>query len=473
MGVIMDAECGETDVSVLISPDYWHLLPQLALSRSDGLETIVNESPVSRVKKSGEPPSFVTLSNGAKIIGAGACVRYNGSAYLLTASHVWFGASPVIYVQKGEDQVEISRNCRVAEGSRNLLVDFVMVEVPQKVWSVLRVRASPLVTLRKPTIVSCYGGNHIQQLVCSTGIAHRGRLSHDIIHKSTTVNGWSGTPLYTASGVCGIHVASHVKGESNRGVNVGMILEMALETDFSEAGNIEITPYEAEYRLSDFEEVELIGRGRVAIGSGEWFRLPDAAPFTPHIKEIERESTFRMNTWADETFYDSLETIEENLNAPRVAEARRSPPSSLLPSTPGPIPPNTWLKTVNQASECRLASLESQMSNFGKMLEKLLEKESREPTLSSHSSEISAGPIVAPKLSSAHSSFKQEDSPRLNRRRRSRKPAASSSGSIQASQPVLASSQLTGDQIASLQTLLKSASPSSTATPPQASPSAS
>lgn len=451
-GLVGDVADGARRIRVVLNPSFWHLLPPSALARGDGaMESVCEQSPVQEVTHSKGPPSLVSITNGQRVLGMGARVRHNGSTYLMTASHVWNGSAPALYLRKNHVEIEVSKDLPIVAGSKDLRVDVVLVKVDDKVWSALQVKAAALKCLESRTPVTCYGDVG-DALLASSGMATKGFYVHQIVHGSTTAQGWSGTPLYSGDSIVGTHLAVNETGKSNRAVNTAVLLQIAHETAYSEYTLSEISMEQVEDRDYEFLDVDLEGRGRVLLGNGE-YHIPIAKdPYLgrqlgidPYSRESVREQGFRMPLWSS-----MLETAPGNLNCQRAGAEKRSPPSSLMGTTNGEV------QSVSAVLESSLAKLALQVSDLEKELGKQREGQSSRQSPNSPNSQISPGQTEAPTPSEDHSSSKPAGSKRPRRRRASKKPAIDSARDIPGVSADLVS-RMSGAQILSLRKLLDSA----------------
>nr|UHS71722.1 MAG: polyprotein P2a [Sobemovirus sp.] len=429
-GIVMDVLHEGESIAVLVNPDYWKFLPSSTISREDGLECPVSGSSFEIVKPGLGPQSLVAISNGTTIVGMGCRVTYLGGTYLLTANHVWQGNATRLYLVKDDYQTEVDLSSHISFGCYDRRVDFVLVKIPDRVWSRLGVKSSPLKPLEKRSIVTCYGMSN-SNLMCSTGRADRGVYSHDILHSCSTTNGWSGTPLFYKGAVVGVHCGFKKMGSSNRGSNVGLLMQIASkdETDFSEASSSYISEEEARERDYPFLEVDVVGGRRVSIGQHEHY-YPRQDPFAKYggMKGFENHVKSSGGfVWADEDeFSDSLETLESHLNCQRAETIPRSPPSFLMENMTG----KKEVKSL-ETMECHSISLDDRLSNLEKLVEKLLTVQSSKPAKSSPNSTITIGQIEVPVPSEAPCSSKQVASSKPKRRKRSKNAVKDSNGNTQ------------------------------------------
>lgn len=501
-------------IKTIINPQYWHLLPSCALSNREGLESAVLDNLLTTVKPEGEPASLVILMNEKVVVGMGSRVKYHGKSYLLTANHVWNGNSPQMYVCKRGKRVEIDLDAKIAFGCFNERVDFVMVEIPDAVWTSLGVKAALLIPMEKRSTVTIYGCDGAStSLLCASSRADKGVLSHDIEHGCTTTSGWSGSPLYSKGCVVGIHAGQLKLGSKNRGVNIAILLQNpTLETVFSEITNTLIDAEEASTRDYDFLEVDIIGRGRVAIGRGEYYiprfedsfvsmREQNADRQSLSMAEYERKylSNSALGPWgllesnhpppsvsthteldaagkreegdcaepAEEVeFFDSLETIPSHLNCERADGVRSCPPSLISDLMNG-----TTAKD-SRKRECRSTSLEDRVSNLEKLVEKLLAEQSRRQLQPSPNLKSMVGLTEDRKQKCIPSSSKPVVSKERRPRKDSKKPALDLPRDIPVASPSPVCEAATGSNAKSRRQRRRSVKATSTTKPLPVSPSA-
>ncbi|AKN81081.1 polyprotein P2a [Cymbidium chlorotic spot virus] len=401
-GIIMDVLRDDVVIPVIVNPNYWQFLPSPALSRVDGNEAAILGNMMNKVNPGSEPASLVSISNGTDVVGMGSRVNYNGTTWLLTASHVWNGASPLLYLAKGGLQTEVSAEWPVGLSCTHRTADFVLVKVPDRVWSRLGVKSAPLSAMAKTSIVTIFSDSN-GTMLSSAGRAVHGEYSHDIQHTCSTTNGWSGSPLYYKGAVVGIHCGLKDFGVSNRGVNVGVLLTASagLETVYSEISNTLISPEEADERDYEFIDLDIVGGTRLGMGKGEYFRR-SLADWESNRKFISEVKAAGRKTWAEMTEEEhagSLETTTSHLNFERAEIVKPSPPSFLLQTING-------TEVINSAVECPSITLENRVCNLEKLVEKLLQRESSKLLKSSPSLQSSVGQKGDQRLSGGHSSSK-------------------------------------------------------------------
>lgn len=470
-GVVMDLLWNTERCSAVVNPCYWQFLPSDAISSPDGNESLVIGSKLSKIAPGKEPPSLVCISDGSRIVGMGSRVSYRGNSYLLTAAHVWMGKAEKLFLVKGALQVEVE----VAKfppklGCLDAAADFVLVEIPSPCWARLRVKSSQLGGMDRPKLVTVFGGKNPQGLISSVGMANVGPFSHQIIHTATTVEGWSGTPLYSKGSIVGIHLGRRTLGKENRGVNVDLLLGIEDESDYSEGGNFTEIEREAAFdRDYDFVEIRMIGSGKIAVGHGEWFRSdPDAF----EKKKKAKGEVMWGDIESDDEFYNTMEAPEDHLNYERAASQKRSPPSSLTEAMTGAPPVVTAASPqVVPAKECRCGELASRLADLENLVAKLTSQGLTQLLVGSQSSTALHGPTEEQPLKTPLSSSKPVGSGQRQRRKASSKPVEPSTQSTQSQIQESVSKGKPGENSRSRRRRRRSATQKSTATPLQASPS--
>lgn len=439
-GLIADVLHENVVIPTLINPIYYHLLPSSAVNRKDGLECAVSTSTLNTVVSGAEPASLVAISNGNQIVGMGSRVNYNGKTCLLTANHVWNGNAEKLFLVKGNIQVEVTSQATITSGCLDDRVDYLLLTIPDRIWSRLGVKASRLVPMTSSCMTKVYGGTDMTKLSCSSGRALRGVMSHDIVHHCSTGNGWSGSPLYGKDNtIVGIHCGFLRLGEANRGVNVGILESMYLETAYADIQNTLIDQTEALERDYDFIEVEILNKGKVGIGRGEYYSLSDSLEAAQRSRYVSHDIPsmldFEKRTLnaGRKLWSDTLETVEGHLNCQGAEATKRSPPSSLSAITRGKSEP------LSPEKECPSITLESRMSSLEKVVEKLLALQSQVLLASSQSCQNLDGQTEALKQSITPCSSKPLVLEKLKPLKTSSHHARVSGASIQTPNPSTAS----------------------------------
>lgn len=473
-GVIIDVRRNAEIFPAVLNPIYWNLLPSLATSNEAGTEAPILLNPINAVKTNGEPDSLVALTNGSKVIGYGSRVSYLGSTYLLTAAHVWHGFSAEMYMVKSGRQVKLDTGkYPVKFGSMNERVEFVMVEIPLPLWSVLAVKAAKLAPMGKTSIVTAYGGENPSKMGCSSSRAVNGEYVGTISHSCTTSGGWSGTPLYSKGTVVGVHVGVEKIGKLNRAVNAGLLLSLGKETEFSEVSLNEIDENEVADRDYPFLDVEISGK-KVLLGKGE-FAITDPVKVKAFVKEKEQSGGM---LWSElefddvDHYYDTLESIDDHLNCPGAENVKRSPPSKILAVTNGSIPVAPPVKEsvlVIPGRACPLPSLADRVLNLENLVNQQTTLISNMLLNTSQNLKGTVGPKEVVTPSCDPSSSKPQDSSPLKHRKVRRKRSKGSSPSIPNPVQEPVSEVKPGTNAKSRRRSRRSAKAVSTQPPPQAS----
>lgn len=284
-GIVADASYKGEIIKVLVQPVWWPYLTSSTLSPEEGKEAAVMASSFSTVKPDASPKSLVKLltADGAEL-GMGSRVKYRGGDYLLTAFHCWDLMQEGFCMSRNGNMLKVEGSS-LWKGSPSLKLDFALIQVPAHYWAKLSVGSSPLKPLPSTrSYVSVFGGPSSTSLLSTMGAAWR---SEDVVcleHGCSTAAGWSGSPLYSADTVVGVHTRQLVYGTKNAATDVAAFLDaLQLETVYSESGLRQIEMDEAltrDHPFFDFEleSVEGFVKGKMAKGElalykpeKEWF----------------------------------------------------------------------------------------------------------------------------------------------------------------------------------------------------------
>lgn len=383
--VVVEGKTREVAINPMLWPGFRmsNYIPQSAPTK----ESFIPESWSEPLETGSEPNSQVFITSTDKMIGSGARVSHNGTTYLLTAAHVWFGLCEEIFLTKRGLRIRVDKKWK-AVGSKHLSLDYVLVEVPAKVWSVLEVKAATMRPVTSQTPISIIGGNKSTELQRSRGMAVPSDKPYTILHTASTAPKWSGAPLYSGSSIVGCHLGANETDKNNRAVNVALLLNIKSETYYEgvKFGPLDMDNLDA---LGDLEEVSFLDGSVLTLGKTGYS--------TKSILEIEleRESKFKRRPWSsydsddDETFYDTvmkLETDSSNLNCERAGGQKPSSPLKNSPATLGD------LENLETVLECLFTSVERRFARLESLVAKIAETS---PPLSNEfrSYQTSVGPI--------------------------------------------------------------------------------
>jgi hypothetical protein len=342
MGVYGTVDVGGLLVDVLVNPEWFNYLPD-AIMKSRKEEAAVDYSPTSPVDKNAEPRSLVTLqAESGKHLGVGARVNYQGSTVLLTCAHVLMASRQQpgckIFICKQNKQGELMRlelpaDTKVAFGHTSSNFDAVALEVDPVVWSKLGVGAARVVTPRATNTTTQAYGYQMGKWHCSTGTAIPAPKPGSFYHTCSTQAGWSGSPLYCSQdSIVGLHRAAGVIGRYNLATILFPLFEK-IESENPFRGFAEIKDYEMDVR-QDFEEIDLVGRGRYRFTANEFVR-----PNETHAQIEARLKTSGRRLWSDmlddaPMDFDSSVEGTDSLNYQRGSEIHPTPsiPESVSPA---------------------------------------------------------------------------------------------------------------------------------------------
>jgi len=384
--VVLDGRMRE----VAINPMLW---PSFRMSNfvnpSTGLtkESFIPESWSEPLETGTEHNSQVFITSVDKMIGSGARVSHNGTTYLLTAAHVWFGMCEEIYITKRGMRIRADKKWK-AMGSKHLSLDYVLVEVPAKVWSTLEVKAASMRPVPSQVSISVVGGDKSTELQRSRGMAVPADKPYIIHHTASTAPKWSGAPLYNGNTIVGCHLGANETDKNNRAVNVALLLNLKSETYYEgvKFGLLDMDNLDA---LDDLEQIDFLDGSVMTLG-----RTGYSTKSIIQMQE-ELEAKFKRRPWSsyaeddDDTFYDTvmkLETDPSNLNCRRAEEPKLSPPSNSSQATLGD------LENLETVLECLFTNVERRFARLENLVAKITET-SQNLSSEFRSYQTSVGPI--------------------------------------------------------------------------------
>nr|QPL17787.1 peptidase [Pistacia sobemo-like virus] len=427
-GIVLDCMMPDGKLyPVVLNPEWWNLLPS-DLSRSWNKETAIKNSIASSVEPGKEPGSLVMLKDlttGA-VAGMGARVTWDNQSYLMTTHHTWFCPTTALAMCKAGVSLKCDLDWPVAIGSAADSTDFVLIRVPEHVWSKMGVKSSQLCTLTGRVVGAVYGGTSSVKLRSTSGAIWVGENSHNVYHKCSTGDGWSGSPLFYMGNVVGMHLGTQQAG-LNRACNVAAVLNSFRganfrETSVYESSQCEIPEEEMRSREYEFEELSFVGEladgRRVLMGNKEFARIM-----------VKQEQSFRRKPWSqaeDEWDLGPIPSWKEtavHLNGRRAALEKQVPPSMssvVMNGEPAPSPQKV----------CSLEALAVLASRLERLEESQKERALRTQNASSQNSTSTDGLKEEPKLSAAPSSFKHPGTNAVYVRKQSEKQPATSKPDI-------------------------------------------
>lgn len=408
--------------NVILQPDYWPILNP-AISR-DVKECAIPASPIGSVGVGKEPQSLVFLQDTlGRSIGVGCRVQCGKSSVLLTAWHVLDAAKlSDIYLAKCNRRtgtpfrVKFERDWPVEYECAHEDIDISAVQVPDSVWSKLGVTAAKVGMPRANAPVTCFGG------LCHEPASSVGRYAPEGLsgeHSCSTRSGWSGTPLYSAGKVVGVHIEWHKIGASNRATAVWPFhLQKESWSGDSDSGS-EISDEEMDAR-SDVRSYVVKGRGRFRTAGREFSRTADYAPFDYEAADkavVQRVKDFASREkWLNEEDEDDYGPVLK----PSWFRKEASLPSGHLNfqgASSGCSAPSVKLEDTNGAQavaskkkECLSLPADVRVSNLESLVELLLAQQSEMQSSISQLSLSLTGQKEEPKPKLVASSSKRVDS---------------------------------------------------------------
>jgi hypothetical protein len=302
--------------------------------------------PTSTFIKAAAPRFVVELTVGddARPIGVGSRVQLNGDksqTYLLTAYHVldaWWRSDDPVLSNPNDENLSVSlkgRDLEVLDASSGDNLDFILVKIPDSIWSVLRVQAirmSPELS-NKPFNIVLHGRVN-GEMCLSKGkvLSLKGTHAFDFEHTASTMPSWSGSPIVSKDMVVGIHTGAHIRKPANVGVYLCWLTPSCVvpESDV----------YQGKYwrRSDDNDE---FGSGRDYSTFRNTVRVRDNVyTVVPSERKAEKkisiDDLFRDGFWADVPFEeereelpviweDSKRALSSTIASPRDLKVKRPP----------------------------------------------------------------------------------------------------------------------------------------------------
>nr|UQB76116.1 RNA-dependent RNA polymerase [Flumine sobemo-like virus 4] len=384
-GIYATVLIGTKLVKVVLQPKWWHLLPS-AIERS-AKEAVCDNSVISQVQPGKEPPFLVVLQNEAgETKGMGSRVRMRGKDVLLTSYHV-VKSSPSLYIAKysknegAGKRINIDPTWSIDFFCADSDVDMIAVNVPARVWSSLGVgvvEAKCPTQARKPVIV--YGAANSSAVKSSLGMGQvTGAFTG--VHTATTVRSWSGSPVVSGGQVIGVHRGAHPDEQDKNVFSVlhPSILFNSNESTYDDGFFRELDEEEMAFRHeADYGVTSIPGRGVVQHNSAEWLFNSELEKEMNLRNRLSRKGVILWSDAVDDddsmvgyTYFDSHESLPDNLNCHRVGSGLSSPPFLTSGTTSSPVP------TASVSKECPSLTLESRVSNLESLLEASLLRSSK------------------------------------------------------------------------------------------------
>lgn len=391
---------------VLVSPKWWQYLPGSKLDQTRE-ECVVTGSPVTLLEKGKEPGSLVCIQNeGGTVVGMGSRIKLGDKTYLLTNCHV-LKELRNLFLCKNQSRVELDRGWGVNSWCKNSEMDFITIEVPDKVWSILAVSSASLIQVSGAFPVTCYGAESSSKFLSSSGLATMTK-GFTIRHGCTTTNGWSGSPLYYKGSVAGLHRGWEEIGVSNNATNILPLLNK-VESKYDNGHIKEISEEELDSRDMDaFDSYVIGGRGTILAGESEFARL---AVSVANSKRWAEQNKGRL--WADivDEDEDDFDYRQETVNAGHLNDQQAVSKCSL----PSVALVNTLLVSPESSpvSECPSSTLDDRVCVLEKLLETLILSSSKLHDLVSQNSQIMVGQNVVQLRNLIPSCSKPADSEKL------------------------------------------------------------
>lgn len=178
---------------------------------ADQKEMAMPGSKMSPLKDSrGSQGGVVSFRDGEhNVIGMGCRIKYEGKTVLMTAYHVLEEIRGIenLYIEHKGNRLRFSlKHIRMRLQSVEMHRDVVLFEIDDSIWSVLGVAARKVIYSDVPCAIYAYGYNEDDDFSCSRGQLSPSHVAYQVEHTTSTLPGWSGTPLFNVQGcVVGMH----------------------------------------------------------------------------------------------------------------------------------------------------------------------------------------------------------------------------------------------------------------------------
>lgn len=320
-------------------------------------ESILNDPATSKYGASNAPPAAISFSakidGKLHVVGWGTRVQLSGKTYTATCLHVISDAE-----EMGEGEVWLSGTSQVdgktvsvrypPETRRMATLyssDQVLLEIPQRVYAQLGVKAVPVGGLKHGAHVTMYTpnlerpGKWVLQVTRTEPAKGSKRLPGQFYHTADTVHGSSGLGCYQGKYWIGTHSAGSADGLANVGFSSNLIKVLDAQFNSDKESWTEDVHWAAEFRISELEAAERHEDDYYVIQyEGEtWFIDAAAAEEEWRLQkmadEFERQLSEEENEWdhtqdwaldrqmAEEEYDDARYAITQWLEGPSYYES--------------------------------------------------------------------------------------------------------------------------------------------------------
>jgi hypothetical protein len=154
-------------------------------------------------------PGFVaaiTIDN--MVVGMCSRIKFKGQPALLTAYHVLeTHSSEKLYIAKGDNKYPIDPNWDMMTYSVSTSLDYCIISVPEKVFSMLGMKEGKLVgNIPLKMAVTLHGYDQFVEKRSSGVMTRHEEGRFRVKYEASSLPSWSGTPILGRNGtICGIH----------------------------------------------------------------------------------------------------------------------------------------------------------------------------------------------------------------------------------------------------------------------------
>jgi len=229
------------------------------------------------------PKGVVLIMDGDAVKGMGSRISVGRRSLLFTAKHVLMGCVGEISLSNGKTRIPIERKDIQAVPVEGC--DLAIVELPLGIWSTLGISTLKSQSTAVGGVVQLFG-EVSGRLAFSSGQVTKvnGRYG---THGSSTLPGWSGTPLLKEGNVAGVHVGTD--GKLNEFVRTHEIISVLTKLqEESPVGSYGGKAISFDELVNNYDDYEMVKVSDVDIA------------FTRHnyaVRQKDIEAKFKTKPW--------------------------------------------------------------------------------------------------------------------------------------------------------------------------------
>jgi len=283
-------------------------------------ESILSDPATSRYAAARAPPSAISFSvkidSKLHVVGWGTRIQLSGKSYTATALHVIVDA-----IEMGEGEVWLSGTSQVDGKTVSVRYppetrmmaklyssDQVILEMPQRIYAQLGVKAATVKSLKQEAHVTMYTpdlerpGKWVLQVTKTEPARGKKSLPGQFFHTADTVHSTSGLGIYQGRDWVGTHNAGSSDGKANTGFSANLIKLLDSRLRDKESWT-ESEHWAAEFRITEAEAASRMDdEYYVVVYDGEtWFLERDGV-----------DEVWRMQLMAEEYEKKLLEESDDD-----------------------------------------------------------------------------------------------------------------------------------------------------------------